>query len=472
MNENEKNLNRLVDFIEAKPEHGIVLAEVNSIPLRDRLIERLCSLCSLKGLSVSTLSLANLPVYANIPVFIREELTNLPSQEVAPLADVISVIDFTNLLSKAEDEHNFMRGFNFSREVFIDIKLPVVFWLSTYIVNLMVQYAPDIWSWRSLVIKFEEERVPLTKEREEEFGSTESARVKIRKIGILETQLKDAVAKGVGAEEMARELFLPLAKAYEQNFDYKKAIEIYLEVLTIHRKIENQEGVADDLNALGMVYEQLGEYKKAIEYHKQALDIDIAVFGNKHPKVARDLNNLGLAWDNFGEHNEAIGYYEQALAIDMAVFGNKHPVVATMLNNMGLTWNNLGEYKKAIEYHKQALAIDMAIFGNKHPNVAKDLNNLGLAWDNLGEHNKAIGYYEQALAIDEAVYSNKHPSVARDLNNLGAAWYDLGDFQQAREYFLTAYSIFHDFFGNQHPRTKMTKEWLDRCKEFLPELIL
>jgi len=179
------------------------------------------------------------------------------------------------------------------------------------------------------------------------------------------------------------------------------------------------------------------------------------------PEYARLLFETGWICKNLADAKKAVEYFEQALAIDKAVYGDKHPSVAAMLNNLGAAWRALGEAKKAVEYYEQALAIVKAVYGDNHPDVAIDLNNLGGAWGDLGEAKKAVDYFEQALAIDKAVYGDKHPKVATRLNNLGSAWSDLGEAKKAVEYFEQAHGIFMAVYGPDHPHTKVVKGWLD-----------
>jgi tetratricopeptide (TPR) repeat protein len=69
----------------------------------------------------------------------------------------------------------------------------------------------------------------------------------------------------------------------------------------------------------------LGRHAEALEYMKQALEIDKAVLGEKHPSVAGDYNNIGTGLTDTGKHAEALEYLKQALAIWKEVLGEKHP---------------------------------------------------------------------------------------------------------------------------------------------------
>jgi len=242
-----------------------------------------------------------------------------------------------------------------------------------------------------------------------------------------------------------------------------QSIKYFEQALSIDWAVygEKHPGVATLLYNIGSSWHYLGKPRKAIEYYERALSIDRDVYGEVHPAVARDLNNTGMAWHVLGEQKKAIKYFEQALFINGEVYGERHPVVATNLNNIGLVEDDLGEHEKAIEYYEQALSIGGVVYGERHPAVATYLNNIGGSWKALGEPRKAIEYYERALTIDRAVYGERHPTVARDLSNIGMAWYTLGDSRRAKTHLQQAYSIFQEFYGDEHPSTRNVKTGLD-----------
>ena len=235
--------------------------------------------------------------------------------------------------------------------------------------------------------------------------------------------------------------------------DAKKAVEYYEQALEIDLAVfgDKHPNVATCYNNLGSAYRALGDDQKAVEYFERALDIDLTVFGDKHQNVAIRYNNLGLAYKTLGDAKKAVEYFERALEIDLTVFGDKHPDVAIDYNNLGLAYQDLGEIKKAVEYFERALEIDLTVFGDKHPKVANRYNNLGATYQELGDAKKAVEYYERALYIDLTVFGDKHPNVATHYNNLGSAYHDLGETKKAVEYYERALDIVTKVYGTEHP---------------------
>jgi tetratricopeptide (TPR) repeat protein len=255
--------------------------------------------------------------------------------------------------------------------------------------------------------------------------------------------------------------------------DAKKAVEYLEQALEIDLAVfgDKHPTLATDYNNLGGAYKALGDAKKAVEYLEQALEIVKAVYGKTHPYVASTYNNLGSAYQDLGDAKKAVEYLEQALEIDLAVFGDKHPKVATRYNNLGMAYKDLGDAKKAVEYYEQAVEIDLAVFGDKHPNVATRYNNLGSAYKDLGDAKKAVEYLEQALEIDLAVFGDKHPTLATDYNNLGSAYKDLGDAKKAVKYLEQALEIVIAVYGKAHPYFALIYNNLDSAYKDLGDAV-
>lgn len=79
------------------------------------------------------------------------------------------------------------------------------------------------------------------------------------------------------------------------------------------RRIEDRQGEAYALSALGSAHAALSEARMAIEYYDQALQI-ARELGDR-PGEGNALGNLGTAYADLGEPRKAIEFYEQRLKI-------------------------------------------------------------------------------------------------------------------------------------------------------------
>ena len=90
---------------------------------------------------------------------------------------------------------------------------------------------------------------------------------------------------------------------------------------------------------------------------RQALEIDVAAFGEQHPTVARDLNNLATLLQRTNRLGEAEPLMRQALEIDVAAFGEQHPTVATDLNNLAMLLQDTNRIEEAEPLMRRSLEI-------------------------------------------------------------------------------------------------------------------
>jgi len=215
-----------------------------------------------------------------------------------------------------------------------------------------------------------------------------------------------------------------------QQQEYKRAIQILQQALTIAREVKDEKIEAITLVALGFNYDKLGEKQKALDFYNQALPLSRAV-GDRSGE-ATTLNNIGLVYSDLGEKQKALDFYNQALPLSRAV-GDRSGE-ATTLNNIGLVYSDLGEKQKALDFYNKALPLSRAV--GDRTGEARTLNNIGLVYDALGEKQKALDFYNKALPLIRAV--GDRAGEARTLNNIGAVYDALGQKQKALDFYNQA----------------------------------
>ena len=323
---------------------------------------------------------------------------------------------------------------NMMREKFLEIKHPILIWINSASLNLILEDAQDFFSWRTTVFEFDIKR-ELTSSPIFEFEDFDD----LDKKGLEE--LVDYY-KNLIIEFENNKLKDPYKFAYwnynlgmiQLFMGYSKEAAKYLETAaSISSMLDNRNLKESIYSNLGITYYQLGDLKKAIEYSGQALEIAKEV-GNKKEE-GFILKNFGVIHAQLGNIRKAIEYYEQALEI-LREIGDRRGEGAD-LGNLGNAYSHLGEPRKAIEYYEQALKISRKI-GDRRGEGA-DLGNLGNAYSHLGEPRKAIEYYEQALKISRKIGDRRGEGA--DLGNLGNAYSHLGEPRKAIEFLKKSLAI-------------------------------
>ena len=357
---------------------------------------------------------------------------------------------------------------NMMREKFLEIKHPILIWINSASLNLILEDAQDFFSWRTTVFEFDIKR-ELTSSPIFEFEDFDDQDKKGLEelvdyyknliIEFEDNELKDPykfaywnynlgmiqLFMGYSKEAMKYletaasilstfenknlkiSIYSNLGITYYQLGDLKKALKYSEQALIIVKEIGNKKEEGFILKNFGVIYAQLGDVRKAIEYYEQSLKIAREI-GDRRGEENR-LGNLGNAYRYLGELRKAIEFYEQALKIAKEI-GDKRGE-GRNLGNLGNAYRYLGELRKAIEYFDPAMKIAKEI-GDKRGESA-DLGNLGSVYRSLGEPRKAIEYYRQALKIARDIGDKRGESA--DLGSLGLAYNDLGEPEKTIEYY-------------------------------------
>ena len=353
---------------------------------------------------------------------------------------VVTVLNAGELLGvRLSDEKSEQEKFFFSlqwtREALRNFEFPIVLWLPDAVATRLAQQAPDFWSWRGGVFEFvAEARVPergamLPMPSRDMATEKTASPVAIDDLQQQVTQLEQTAPES----PLLITLYNNLGEAYEGQYDYKQALELYEKALILAQAKSDPAGQARSLRNLGDALRNCGRPLQALDYYQQALGEDREL-GDRNGEEAT-LNQLGNAYHSLGQYQQAIEYHQQSLAIAREI-GDRQGE-ADSLGGLGNAYNALGQYPQAIEYHQQSLAIAREI-GDRQ-GEANSLGNLGNAYNRLGQYPQAIEYYQQQLVIAREIGDRR--GEANSLGNLGNAYQSLGQYPQAIEYHQQSLAI-------------------------------
>jgi tetratricopeptide (TPR) repeat protein len=485
VDETEKSYQRLLAFLDLASGSTFAVARCNLPLLRKEILQRVSADAAAKGVTVKEVDISS-TYYGDFAAAVKAQLDGLATG--ARIAGMVSGID--GLIYQSASRENlqgegrtpFIARLNFDRErIARDLPFPIVLWLESESLTLLLKQAPDFTQWISGHFHFggpaaeakaldqmiesykslPSQPVTETRKQLEEFSGLlqelnetqghEDA-VNLRKrlavlnaLGERYFRLSDSrmVQKYCNeALEISKKLNDRLAEAsalgnlglaYAGLGEIHRAIELYDKQLVIAREIGDCQGEGAALVNLGNAYVALGETRRAIEHYEQAVEIDRKI-GHRQGE-GNALGDLGVAYAHLGEFHRAIEYCEQALAIDREIGERRGE--GSVLSNLGWAYASLGETDRAIEYYGQALVIDRKIGARRGESAT--LGNMGNVYADSGETRRAIEYYGQALAIDREIGDRRGEGTA--LGNLGNAYGALGDIRRALEFYEQALAI-------------------------------
>ncbi|MFG5383438.1 tetratricopeptide repeat protein [Yoonia sp. R2-816] len=164
--------------------------------------------------------------------------------------------------------------------------------------------------------------------------------------------------------------------------------------------------------------ERSGDFNGASQFSSRLLLV--ARKGDDQQQLSTALNEHALNQRALGFYQEAEGLFRDALEIDRATIGERHPDYATRLNNLADVVKNQGRYEEAEGLFRDALEIDRATIGEGHPDYAIRLNNLAGVIADQGRHEEARKLYEEALAIYRSTLPPNHPYIKTTLDHIAS----------------------------------------------------
>ncbi|RCV65312.1 Tetratricopeptide (TPR) repeat protein [Methanophagales archaeon] len=299
---------------------------------------------------------------------------------------------------------------NLHRDLFFDIKRPVVVLGSEYEVTEIQKHAPDWFRFRSRTYELKEE------ELEEEgviMSLAELAEPKplYYSLPVFVEEGEEEIKERIKIDEYLlssehddyklAELYMSLSLSYFKLRNFERGEEYLRKSTAIREKLKDNKGILLNYGRLSSIFVGIGEYEKTIDASNEALKID--------PGLAVVYIYRGIAYAELKQHERAIEDYKKTIALN--------PDEASAYYNRGIAYANLKRYERAIEDYGKAIALN--------PNDAEVYNNRGLAYSGLSQQGRAIEDYNKAIALN--------PNYAQAYNNRGNAYARLKQYEQAIE---------------------------------------
>jgi len=460
----EKSYQKLLAFLDLASGSTIAIARCNLPSLRKEILQRIATDAAAKGVTVKEVDISS-NYSSDFVAAVKAQLDGLPTGN--RMAVMLNGID--GLIYQSASQENllgegrtpFIARLNFDRErIARDLPFPIVLWLESESLTILLKQAPDFTQWISGHFHFggpaaEAKALDQLMESYKSLPSqpaTETRKQLGEFSGLLQ-ELNETQGRADPITLRKRLAVLDaLGERHQRLSDFRMAQKYRTEALEISKKLKDRHAVASALGNLGVAYKDLGEPRRAIEYYEQALAIDREI-GDRRGE-GHGLGNLGVAYSQLGETRRAIEYYEQSLAVKRGVGDRKGQ--GNTLGNLGNAYQALGEAPRAIEYYEQSLAIKREI-GDRR-GEGNTLGNLGNAYVVLGETRRAIEFYERALGIAREIGDRRREGGT--LFNMSLALDKLGERAQAIAQAEAALKIFEQIENpNADKVRKKLAEW-------------
>ena len=401
----ERSFQKLLAFLDLASGSAFAIARCNLPSLRKEILQRVATDAAAKGVTVKEVDISS-NYSSDFVAAVKAQLDGLPTG--SRMAVMLNGID--GLIYQSASQENllgegrtpFIARLNFDRErIARDLPFPIVLWLESESLTLLLKQAPDFTQWISGHFHFggPAAEAKAWDQLLESYRSLPSqpateTRKQLQEFSGLLQELNETRGRGDAVTLRKRLAVLnALAERYDRLSDFRMAQKHWTEALEIARKLNDRHAEASALGNLGLTYAALGETRRAIELCEQHLVIVREISDRGGEGTA--LGNLGSAYRQLGEIRRAIEFCEQALAIHREVGDRRGE--GQHLGNLGNCYAVLGETRRAIEYYKKALEINCEIGDRRSEGI--NLWNMSLALGQLGDSAQAIANAEAALKI-------------------------------------------------------------------------
>jgi len=208
---------------------------------------------------------------------------------------------------------------NLHRDIFYEIKRPIVIFGSEYEITEITRYAPDLWRFRSRTYDFTEKKetrgdfLPISSEQ-----SVAAEEPVHYDLPIFETEDEDEIKERIKVdnylleiikEDYKRaELYMSLAISYLKLHDFESGNEYFENALELRMELDDDAGLSIDYMRFGDFYVFEGKYNEAVKYYREAVRIN--------PDNAAAHYNLGVLLKGLKRYDEAEEEYRKAMRAD------------------------------------------------------------------------------------------------------------------------------------------------------------
>ncbi len=200
--------------------------------------------------------------------------------------------------------------------------------------------------------------------------------------------------------------------------------------LSLAVELNNQQGKANVLQAIGVAYQFLNRPQDALSNFQQSLAIKQTI-GDKRG-MAVSLDQIAQIEQTLGKPDDAAKHYQQELKIEQEI--GDQSGMARALTNYGDLEQSQGRFDQSLDATKKALQIYMSL--SDQTDQATALNNVGNIYFKKGQYTDALTNFQQALTLQEKM--SNPANIAMVLNNMGQSYQKLGQYDKALANYLKA----------------------------------
>jgi len=249
-------------------------------------------------------------------------------------------------------------------------------------------------------------------------------------------------------------------------YKYETALQYFKQAIDF---VGKQGEVIDPLEraklcgAMGDAYIAAGNFGTAQEWLKRSLNEFKKNFVENDLGVAQVYNSLGVCAINVKDYHKALRCFKHAININKEIFGpdNKHNVVVYC--NLGTVYLKKNELDKALKASQKARSIVRRYYSPGHPQIRFTDELLGRIYLTQQRYSTSEYFFKHNLRITEKCFAN-HPQTATAYEWLGLLYLRKHFWRRAKSFFKKAKVIRNEYLGSSHYQTLNTEHLLKQVE--------
>jgi|GEM_PF-1870738 len=270
---------------------------------------------------------------------------------------------------------------NLHRDLFYQIKRPVLMTVSEYEIREIQKHAPDLYRYRSRTYNLNEKGMtgiePTFSEPKSVYYKLPIFEEKIDVAAMRERIKLDEYLLGTVNDDYKKaELYMDLAISYFKLDDLDTGNDYSRKSMNIRERLKDEKGILINYRRLILVFLLKKQFRKVIELSSLLLKSD--------PTSASDYLFRGIAYLELGQFETALKCYDKAIELD--------PRNANIWLRKGLALGMLNRYEDALESFKKMIEFD--------PQNAIPWQGKGLVLNILNRYEDALESFKKAIKLD------------------------------------------------------------------------
>lgn len=257
-------------------------------------------------------------------------------------------------------------------------------------------------------------------------------------------------------EKQADEYYEEARECFD-DIKVSQAAGLLHNAVSMYKKAECREKVANSLNMLGVVYAALGDGGMSMDCYIEALDIALE---NGYSDIIMLLyNNIGSKYQEIGRHDKAIVYFKKSiLELKKPIVREKKSYYRWLLFsnlNLCISYTGMGEYDLAEKYLNEALAYS-EIEKDEDSIFFIDIAQAQLFWD-MGREDEVRQHVDEL--VEGALAHVGVSDYVLEIKNLCNLFMEMGEFD-AWAMVVSGFERNISTMGNIYYRISCVEMWM------------